>query len=138
LTTPAAVFSPTVATLPASCTAWPSGSGDWLRAAGARRGRGGGEEAAVGVVRFVVVLVLRCAFAFAVAVRAEDALRGLRAAVPLVRLVLRCPGRDRGRLPRTPGLSSRSAMTRKNSGPSGVNARSSWKTGLSVRSPGLT
>jgi hypothetical protein len=110
---PAAVFRPTTATLPASCTAWPSGSLASLRAAGARRGRGGGLLAPV-VLRFGVVRVARVAGLDADA-RADDAARaarGLRVAAPLLRLALRCPGRDRGRLPRTPGLSSRSAATR--------------------------
>jgi hypothetical protein len=68
--------------------------------------------------RFVVVRVLRFALALeldadARAVDAARAARGLRVAEPLVRLALRWPGRDRGRLPRTPGLSSRSAGTRR-------------------------
>src|SRR3954447_25677936 len=131
---PAAVFSPTVATLPASPTARLSGSPVSLRWAGARRGRGDAALAVV-VLRLGGVRVLR----FALAARAEDAARVLRAAVPLLRFVLRWPGRERGRLPRTPGLSSRSAaITRKNSGPSGVNARSSRKAHFSVRNAGLT
>ena len=102
---PAAVFRPAAATLPASSTAWPSGSLVSLRAGGAERGRGGG-LLAVDALRFGVVRVLRGVFL------ADDFdACGLRAAEPVVRFALRCPGRDRGRLPRTPGLSSLSAAT---------------------------
>src|SRR5689334_5178041 len=104
---PAAVFSPTAATLPASSTAWPSGSPESLRAGGADGARRC-PLLAVAVVRFGVVRVLG-----GVLLPDEDVVaRGLRAADPLARLALRCPGRDLGRLPRTPGLSSRSAATR--------------------------
>jgi|1186.fasta_scaffold305939_1 hypothetical protein len=103
---PTAVFSPTAATLPASSTAWPSGSRVSLRAGGAERGRGGVLLAVV-VLRFGVVRALRRVLL------SDDAdARGLRAADPLARFALRCPGRDRGRLPITPGLSSLSAATR--------------------------
>src|SRR4051794_14982537 len=100
---PAAVLSPTVATLPASSTAWPIGSLAPVLAGGAGRGRGGVLRA-VDVVRFAVVRVLR--FALVLDVDADADLRAVRAVEPLLRLALRCPGRDRGRLPRTPGFSS--------------------------------
>jgi hypothetical protein len=102
---PTAVFSPTVATLPASSTAWPSGSVASLRACGAGGAERGRELRAAGAVRFGVVRVLRFELAL------DAVVRGLRAAEPLLRLALRWPGRDRGRLPRTPGSSSRSGAT---------------------------
>lgn len=106
---PAAVRTPIAATLPASSTAWPTGSVLPLRAAGAGRGRcacarGAGFLAVplLAVVRFFGGVVC---FARAV----------------VARLSLLRPGRERGRLPRTPGSSSRSgATTRENTGRSGL------------------
>ena len=102
---PAAVRTPIAATLPASSTAWPTGSlavrlgwgaGRSRRACGrARAGRFFGAVVAVVAVRF-----LAGAEVFA------------RVFEPLRFSLLR-PGRDRGRLPRTPGSSSRSAATRR-------------------------
>jgi hypothetical protein len=94
---PAAVRMPTAATFPASWTACPTGSPP-LACAGACLG--GAERFACGRAA-----VRRCA----VAGFAAGAF--FARAVVEARLSLRRPGRDRGRLPRTPGSSSRLAAT---------------------------
>lgn len=130
-----AVFTPVSATLPAMRTAWVTGSLEPDEAAG---WRGGGVEAVVRVpvvdrVRALALVLVpffrgdalaRAGFAFAAAGLARCAAvaaRGLALAarVPapaLERFELRRPGRDRGRLPRTPWSSlSFAATTRENS-----------------------
>jgi hypothetical protein len=133
---PAAVFTPTAATRPAICIAWAIGSPAPLRRAWGRgegRCRVCGRDAAAG----------RFARGDDADARGDDAdedddaldlvarfFAGVRfgAAAPPVRLALLRPGRERGRLPRTPGSSSRSeATTGENSGPRGVVARTPVK-----------
>jgi hypothetical protein len=123
---PAAVRTPTAATLPASSNAWPTGSGLLLRAAGCGAGRERG--CAWGRGRGLARVVLGLARA-AAGFLAGGCFFARVAEVVLRRLSLRRPGRERGRLPRTPGSSSRSAATTgKNTGPSGVSAPSHGKT----------
>src|SRR4051794_9352917 len=101
---PAAVRTPIAATLPASSTAWPIGSPPLLLLAVVAPGRGRcacGRARGVGFLAAARVVVAR--FFGGVA-------RFARVVVP-PRLSLLRPGRDRGRLPMTPGSSSRLAAT---------------------------
>ena len=108
---PPAVFSPSSATLPATWKAVVSGSAD----VGAGSAVGVGSAAGVRAVDVVARLRAGDGLRAAARLRAAAALRfvaapergagGFAAVVardPL-RFWLRCPGRDRGRLPSTPG-----------------------------------
>jgi hypothetical protein len=97
-----AVFSPTSATLPATRTAAVSGSGegDAGDAAACGRSRGGAVAADLrGVFGFGFGFGLAAARARVVGFARVEA----DAREALARFSLRCPGRDLGRLPSTPG-----------------------------------
>jgi hypothetical protein len=135
---PTAVFTPVSATLPASRTAVVSGSlppdcccGGRGCCCRSRCCRGGvvcpEVRAAVRVLverfaRWAVLFARVCVLAFGVD-GFDAAARDERALDPLARLSLRRPGRDRGRLPRTPGSSLSSAATDGNGTARGGGAR---------------
>ena len=101
-----AVFRPTSATFPAARTAAVSGSGEDAGAAGAACERSRGGAVAAG---------LRVALGFRFAAGAGRVLAFARVVAtpraPGPRFSLRCPGRDLGRFPSTPGSSVSSAAT---------------------------
>jgi hypothetical protein len=140
---PTAAFTPVSATLPASRTAWLSGSPPpWFSGAEVTRGGsalGAGRDA--GLDDEPRAVVVRAAarppverFARWVVAVARACERGLlddalvsRAVEPVERLSLRRPGRERGRLPSTPGSSLSSAAT---------DGKTSARSGVTRSGPG--